>query len=187
MPGTFWERFEHDPRGVENAQLRAADRDRDLVQEMLGNAFAEGRLTREELDERSDQVTAARTLGELPPLVKDLVASSPPALVSTSPPERRGAAEVRYRRMRRQALGAFLTPSLISWAIWAAVMWGGFPWPVFVMIGTGLRWVQLVTSHEDTVASIEQSMEKRDRHRLEQRARRERRHHGGGEPPVPAG
>jgi Domain of unknown function (DUF1707) len=181
MAGTIWERFEHDPRRVENAQLRAADRDRDLVQEMLGNAFAEGRLTREELDERSDQVAAARTLGELPPLVRDLVASSPPSLLAMSSTERHAAAELRYRRMRQQALGAFLTPTLICWAVWAATMLGGFPWPVFVMLGTGVRWIRLVTSHEDTVTSIEQSMEKRDRRRLEQRARRDRKELGRGQ------
>ena len=95
--------------------------------------------------------------------------------------ERHAAAELRYRRTRQQALGAFLTPALICWAVWAATMWGGFPWPVFVMLGTGVRWIRLVTSHEDTVASIEQSMEKRDRRRLEQRDRRDGKELGRGQ------
>ena len=187
MSAGTWERFEHDPRRSENAPLRASDRDRDLVQEMLGNAFAEGRLTREELDERADQVAAARTLGELPPLVKDLVATTAPSRLAMSATDRHAAAELKFRRMRQQALGTFLTPSLICWAIWAATMFGGFPWPLFVMVGTGVRWLRLVTSHQDTVASIEQSMEKRERRRLEQQARRERKQLGGGEPPLPAG
>jgi len=51
---------------------------------------------------------------------------------------------------------------------------------VFVTLGTGWRWVQLLTNHADTVASLERSMEKRERRRLEQRARRERRGLGGG-------
>ena len=74
MAGSIWDRFEHDPRRPENAPLRASDKDRDLVHDLLGTAYAEGRLTREELDERADRVNAARTLGELPPLVSDLVA-----------------------------------------------------------------------------------------------------------------
>ena len=180
MSGTVWERFEHDPRRPENAPLRASDKDRDLVQELLGDAFAEGRLSREELDERADQVAAARTLGELPPLVKDLVATSAPSLLAMSATDRHAAAELKYRQMRQRALGGFLTPTLICWAIWAATMFGGFPWPLFVTVATGIGWLRLVTSHQDTVASIEQSMEKRERRRLEQRARRDRKQLGGG-------
>ncbi len=181
---TIWERFEHDPRRPENAPLRASDRDRDLVQEVLGTAFAEGRLDREELDERVDQVAAARTLGELPPLLKDLVSTSAPSRLAMSSADRHAAAELKYRRMRQQAFGAFITPTLICWAIWAATMFAGFPWPLFVMIATGVRWLRLVTSHQDTVASLEQGMEKRERRRLEQQERRDR--HGlnrGRRPP----
>jgi hypothetical protein len=181
---TVWERFEHDPRRPENAPLRASDRDRDLVQELLGNAFAEGRLTREELDERADQVAAARTLGELPPLVKDLVAVSAPSRLAMTSADRHAAAELKYRRMRQQAFGAFLTPTLICWAIWAATT-HGFPWPLFVMIVTGIRWLRLVTSHQDTVASLEQSLEKRERRRIEQQERRGRRQLGHGQFPAP--
>lgn len=185
MDGTVWGRFEHDPRRPENAPLRASDKDRDLVQELLGDAFAEGRLTREELDERAEQVSATRTLGELPPLVKDLVATSPPSRLAMSATDRHAAAELKYRQMRQRALGGFLTPTLICWAIWAATMLGGFPWPVFVTLATGLGWVRLVTSHQDTVASIEHTMEKRDRRRLEQQARRDRRQLGRGGFPAP--
>ena len=154
---------------------------------MLGNAFAEGRLTREELDERTDQVNAAKTLGLLPPLSTTWSPTSSPSLLATSSTERHAAAELKYRRVRQQALGAFLTPTLICWTIWAATMLGGFPWPVFVTLGTGIRWFQLVTNHQDTVASIEQSMVKRERRRLEQRSRREGRQLGRDQFPSPPG
>ena len=91
--------------------------------------------------------------------------------MSTS--ERQVAAEVRYRQLRQNALGTFVVPTLICWAVWALFGFG-FPWPVFVTLGTGWRWAQLLTSHRDTVASIEHSMERRERRRLEQQARRER-------------
>ncbi len=52
MASTPWERFDHDPRQPENAVLRAGDRDRDVVLDVLGSAYAEGRLTPAELDER---------------------------------------------------------------------------------------------------------------------------------------
>ena len=73
----WWSAFERDPREQGSAGLRAADRDRDVVRQLLAEAFADGRLDREEFDERSDQVTHARTLGDLPPIVRDLVPVTP--------------------------------------------------------------------------------------------------------------
>ena len=189
MPGTIlWDRFEYDPRRAENASLRVADKDRDLLNDLLGSAYADGRLSREELDERADQVAAAKTLGDLPPLVSDLVApstslaaSSPGRPVATA--DHRAEAERRYRRYLQQALWAFLTPTLICWVVWSATMFMGFPWPVFVTIGTGLRFAQLATSKQTTIESIEHSLERRDRRRLEQRRRRELRR--GQFPPEP--
>ena len=87
MSGSIWERFTLDPRLEENARLRAADRERDVVNDLLGTAYSEGRLTPEELDERTDRVAGARTLGELPAVIDDLVApsgSTTPVADSTS-------------------------------------------------------------------------------------------------------
>ena len=52
--------------------LRASDADRDRVAEVLRAAAADGRLTLDELDERLDRLYAARTYGELDPVVEDL-------------------------------------------------------------------------------------------------------------------
>jgi hypothetical protein len=54
------------------ADLRASDADRERVAEALREAYAEGRLTAEEHSERVDSVYAAKTLGELVPLTRDL-------------------------------------------------------------------------------------------------------------------
>ena len=168
--GSIWDRFSLDPRQAENAHLRASDRDRDAVNDLLGTAYAEGRLSPEELDERADRTARAKTLGELPPIISDLVSSSPLAVPTGS---LRVQAEQRYRQQRQNALYGFLTPSLICWAIWAATMFGGFPWPVFVMIGTGMRYLQLTSSREDAIGSIERDLERRERRRLENQRRRE--------------
>ena len=40
---------------------------------MLADAFADGRLTREEYDDRLNTLYGSRTLGEVPSLVTDLV------------------------------------------------------------------------------------------------------------------
>ena len=172
---TMWERFPHDPRVGANAPLRASDRDRDVVTDVLATAYSEGRLTREELDERSDRAAAAKTLGELPAIVDDLVATSSTAIMPRG--DRRAEAERRYRDQRRQALFQFLTPTLICWVIWLSVLIGSngtpFPWPAFVMIGTGMRYVGLATNREDTIVGIEKDLEKKERKKLEAQQRKE--------------
>jgi hypothetical protein len=60
------------------SSLRASDSDRERVAERLRRATAEGRLSAEELEERLDVLFAARTFGELDPLLSDLSASRSP-------------------------------------------------------------------------------------------------------------
>lgn len=65
--------------------LRASDADREHVAELLGQAFAEGRLSTEEHGERLESVYAAKTMGELRPLVADLpVVFAPPTAMATA-------------------------------------------------------------------------------------------------------
>jgi hypothetical protein len=52
--------------------LRASDADRDRVAEVLRAAAADGRLGLDELDERLERLYAAKTYGELVPVVEDL-------------------------------------------------------------------------------------------------------------------
>lgn len=71
--GELWAEFRHDPRSPSYGGMRASDADRDIVLTALGDAYADGRIDRDELDERTDSVNSARTLGELVPLLADLV------------------------------------------------------------------------------------------------------------------
>jgi len=59
-------------RGAEDLEQRAADRDRDEVAVILGEALATGRLTSEEHAERLEAAYSARTYGDLAPLTRDL-------------------------------------------------------------------------------------------------------------------
>ncbi|MFC4905968.1 DUF1707 SHOCT-like domain-containing protein [Actinomadura gamaensis] len=52
--------------------MRASDRDRDRALVRLHSAFAEGRLTEPELDERIERALAARTMADLTSLSADL-------------------------------------------------------------------------------------------------------------------
>jgi Domain of unknown function (DUF1707) len=58
---------------IAGGNLRASDADREQVTTLLSTAYAEGRLTREEHDERVDQLMAAKTFDDLIPITRDLV------------------------------------------------------------------------------------------------------------------
>ena len=68
---------------IAGGNLRASDADRDQVATLLSAAYAEGRLSREEHDERIDQLMAAKTFDDLLPITQDLVIVGPPAPVAT--------------------------------------------------------------------------------------------------------
>jgi hypothetical protein len=68
---------------IAGGNLRASDADRDQVATLLSTAYAEGRLSREEHDERIDQLMAAKTFDDLLPITQDLVIVGPPAPVAT--------------------------------------------------------------------------------------------------------
>lgn len=64
------------PAVPEPHELRASNADRERVAKILHDAMAEGRITVNELEERLDHVYAAKTVGELQPLTRDLPVSA---------------------------------------------------------------------------------------------------------------
>lgn len=76
-----------EPHRIEQAQLRASDADREQVAQQLHKAMGDGRITMAELEERLGTVYAAKTLGELEPVLTDI----PGAVAPTSSPERSSA------------------------------------------------------------------------------------------------
>ncbi|HET9126648.1 MAG TPA: DUF1707 domain-containing protein [Propionibacteriaceae bacterium] len=66
------------------ASLRASDHDRQLVADLITAAYADGRITRDELDERLEAVWNARTFGELTPITSDLVSQGPRVQYATT-------------------------------------------------------------------------------------------------------
>jgi hypothetical protein len=70
-----------DPR-----ELRVSNDDRERVARVLHDAMAEGRLTVGELEERLDKVYAAKTFGDLEPMLRDLPVGNPlPPLAASAP------------------------------------------------------------------------------------------------------
>ncbi len=154
--------------------MRASDADRDIVLRTLGEAYAEGRLDREEYDERSDAVAAAKTLGELPVVLEDLVPSTAVLPFASGVVDARSVekqAVEKWERSRREAFMGFLIPTLITWAVWAATMLGGFPWPIFVMIATGIPVVRATVMKKDIIESNKRSIVRKQEKELRKQQR----------------
>lgn len=166
MASSSWDRFEHDPRSVDAAGLRASDRDRDVALEVLGEAFAVGRLTREEYDARASAVASAKTLGELPPQLEDLIPRAGTAVTGRGAAlEPAGAlhrqALDRWARDRREAVTGLLTVSLVCWTIWGVIMFGGFPWPIFPMMAQAVVVLRTLLQKQDIVERHERRLVQR--------------------------
>jgi hypothetical protein len=117
----------------EEPDLRASDAERERTATALRDHYAAGRLDADELDERTDAAYAAKTVGELRRLVTDL-----PPLPAAPPrpghdPERELA---KARVLHRAGLWAVLVLAMV--VIWAA-SGAGYFWPVWVMLGAGIR------------------------------------------------
>ena len=167
--GRFWSSFGRDPRVPDNQGLRAGDRDRDIIREAITEAYADGRLTQDELDTRLSQVLEARLLGDLPPIVADLMptqeTASRQSLALANEQQIERQALIHYRERRRQALAGMLVPSLICLAIWIWSMVSAgqfiFPWPIFVILGTGGYLSRLVFGKESAIEEEREKLRKK--------------------------
>lgn len=167
MDREFWSSFTHDPRDAQFRSMRASDQDRAIVQQALTEAYADGRLDRDELDERTEQTVRSRTLGELSPIVADLVsptglATTRSGLAAATPAELHQRAVEKYASDRREAVFGFLFATIVCTIIWLLTTGPeGFPWPAFVALGTGINVAKTVSRKRDIIASHERRLEKK--------------------------
>ena len=120
--------------------LRASDAEREHHAELLREHAAQGRLTVDELDERLDRVYAARTHGELRPVVADLPSPEThgelrPVVADLPSPE--APRNARRRPSMRPEVVAYVAVNLMLIVIWAATGAGYF-WPIWPLLGWGL-------------------------------------------------
>jgi hypothetical protein len=170
----LWASFPHDPRDPAVAPLRASDADRNVVHGVLTEAFADGRLDREEYDERTAATLSARTLGELPPLVSDLVPDRPllssrVPLAAASPSELQQRAEESWRNDRRGAFMGFVGSAVLTWAIWLATAWGDwyFPWPLIVNAVALMNFIRVAANRRELVAEEVKRLERKQARAIE--------------------
>ncbi len=174
MSAGTWERFAQDPRSPQATRLRASDRDRDIALDVLGQAYADGRLDREEHDARSSAVAAVKVLGDLVPLLEDLVplSSLATARVAGSTPAARDQhteAVRQWAKERREAMTGLVGVSLIAWTIWAVTMLGGFPWPLFPTLAAVVNLLRIQMQKHDLVEEHEQKIIEREARALDER------------------
>jgi hypothetical protein len=105
---------------------RASDSEREAAADRLRVAAGDGRLDPEELEQRLEEAYAARTVGQLTELTRDLPAPGAPAERDWASPA------VRAR------LASFIVVNTICIAIWAASGGEGGFWPIWVILGTGI-------------------------------------------------
>lgn len=67
---------ERDPAAGGYGHLRASNADRERAADVLKTAFAEGRLDRDEFDDRAERIYKSRTYAELAALTADLPAGA---------------------------------------------------------------------------------------------------------------
>lgn len=104
--------------------MRASDQDRNKVAELLCDAYAIGRLSRDEFDERSVAAFSARTYGELRDVTADL--SDPPTggFPSDMVTERDVARAVARRRGARTAWAClFVLVAGLAARVFPAAVW----------------------------------------------------------------
>jgi Domain of unknown function (DUF1707) len=176
-PAQFWASFTLDPRSPEHAGLRASDADRNVIHQALADAYSDGRLDREEFEARTADTTEARTLGDLVAQVDGLVPTSwapvvrpKPGLLSDAQIRERAVEE--WQNDRRNAIWGFISASLICWLIWAFTSAPGFPWPVFVMLGTGLNLGRIQFQRQTMIDEERRRLERKQAREIEKRRRR---------------
>ncbi len=166
--GSLWRRFEHDTRDPAYAGMRASDRDRAVVHDALSEAYAEGRIDRDELDDRTTAVDRAKTYADLVPPLRDLAVDAAMAAVSVAPrADLERQAEAYFEEKRGEAVMGFLIPNLICWAIWFMTGHDYFVWPIFVLIPTGGNLVRVLSSRRSMIDARIEKLERKQAKALE--------------------
>jgi len=107
--------------------MRIGDAEREAAVEALGEHYAAGRLTKDEYDERAEQVWAARTSSQLYPVFADLPRPQ------GRRPEAAGGSRPRPPSRPGWRAGVWLAPVLLG--LIALLVLSRLPWFVVLIVG----------------------------------------------------
>ncbi|MGH3500893.1 MAG: DUF1707 SHOCT-like domain-containing protein [Nocardioidaceae bacterium] len=186
-PEAVWGRLSRDPRNPQDARLRASDGDRDVVHALLSEAYADGRLDKAEYDQRAEAVWDAKLLGDLVPVVSDLVpADVPTSARLLNQPEIEAKANRKWRRDLRHRSRTFASVSLLTSGIWGATAVASqdvyFFWPVFPIVGTGIGLASTLLNKGERIESERERIEAKQHKKLKQSRKAKPKPH---KPPKP--
>lgn len=102
---------ENDPV-AQALRMRASDKDREKVAKLLRDAYAEGRLTPVEHEERLDEAYRAQTYGDLIPVLRDLPV--PPGTLAIPTPNSIGTSPTAQPPAPGASPGIVVDPSLAA-------------------------------------------------------------------------
>jgi hypothetical protein len=176
-PGSVWTRFSLDPRS--SGDLRAGDSDRDTAREILTEAYAEGRIDRDEYDQRIDSALQAQYLGQLVPILNDI--SIVPLGRSTqqphSPVQPQAPARPADRSSGKGRSGAVKTAVFVVGVTNLVWLWGSitngrlmYYWPMWPALGMAIMLLATFVFPSDR----EEDGSDRDGRRLDRRRERHR-------------
>ena len=122
--------------GRDRGALRASDADREQVIGAIKSAFVQGRLTKDELGARVDQVYASRTYAELAHVIADI----PTALTGARSPRDPWRATTRawwfeYAVLLPGIVAVLLLPCGPHTTIWTLIILAAVIYPVFWTLG----------------------------------------------------
>lgn len=161
-----WERLSVDPRSPEAATLRAGDADREVLLGALRDAYADGRLDRDEYERRVEDALAVRVVADALPVLADLVA--PPRPLSPRASVREEALR-KVRREERDARNGWVGVSLLTTGIWGATSLGSgdllFFWPVFPSVAIGVGALLQRVNREQRLEELEEKLARKRRGR----------------------
>jgi hypothetical protein len=122
-------------------ELRVGDVERGRVVDQLRTHYAAGRLDLADFETRTTAALAARTRGDLVPLLADLPIETRGRTAGPPARERHGTTAL-------EAYLRFWIPlSVMFIIIWALSDFGGYFWPAWPMFGTGIPMLFMLSGH----------------------------------------
>jgi uncharacterized protein DUF1707 len=160
------------PQPSRTPALRASDADRERLVDELEKHTIAGRLTTEEFEQRTQQAYAAKTMGELDALHRDLPAV--PFTQTISFGQRRWDLTKRMMQETGGSLGLFF----VCTVIWAASGANGSFWPVWTLVIVAISLVRNVWALYGPGADLDAVEADLDARRQRRREQAQQRHSG---------
>lgn len=140
QPFNPYPEFSADPRNPANGQLRANDADRDVLTRVLADSYAAGQLDDAEYADRLEQSMRVKLIGQLSPVISDLVVVDAPPAAPPVPAPQQSKAVKGWQTARTISVRSWVGLAVLFNLIWLFSSLGAghaiYYWPMWPMLGT---------------------------------------------------